>query len=152
MTITTSATVSINSNSTSETEALIAVVRSVSGVTWMEIGKVYLKLGQNRLDGLYHADGVGAGLPLNVDDDRRRLVHPRCLLVVLDAVHHLRNIAQHDGRAIAVGNHNLAIVVAGYQLIVGIDLVILMRPVEVALGGIDAGLASAVRKSSRLSP
>ena len=33
MIITTSATVSINSNSTSETEALIDVVKSVSGVT-----------------------------------------------------------------------------------------------------------------------
>ena len=77
---------------------------------------------------------------MNVDDDRRRLVHPRCLLVVLDAVHHLRNITEHDGRAVAVGNHNLAIIVAGYQLIVGVDLIILMRSVEVSLGGIDAGL------------
>ena len=33
MTITTRTTVSINSNSTSATEALMAVVRSVSGVT-----------------------------------------------------------------------------------------------------------------------
>ena len=39
MTITTRATVSINSNSTSETEALMAVVRSVSGVTLIEAGR-----------------------------------------------------------------------------------------------------------------
>ena len=90
-------------------------------------GQVHFELGQNRLDGLHHADGVGAWLPLNVDDHRRRLVHPSRLIVVLDSVHHLRNIFQHDRRAIAIGNHYLSIVVAGLQLIVGIDLVILMR-------------------------
>ncbi len=96
-------------------------------------------MGENRLDGLHHADGIGAGLPLNVEDHSRGLVHPRRLLVVLDAVHHLRNVLQHDGRAIAVGNHNLSIVGAGHQLIVGIDLVVLVRPIEVTLGLIDAG-------------
>ena len=39
MTITTRATVSISSNSTSDTEALMAVVRSVSGVTWIDAGR-----------------------------------------------------------------------------------------------------------------
>ncbi len=74
-------------------------------------------------------------------------------LVVLDAVHDLRNIAQHDRRAVAIGDHNLLIIVAGHQLIVGIDGVILMRSVEAALG-LHSRLVStsAVRRSSRLSP
>src|ERR1035441_9388491 len=40
MTITTRTTVSINSNAASEIEALIAVVRSVSGVTSIEAGRL----------------------------------------------------------------------------------------------------------------
>ena len=77
---------------------------------------------------------------MNVEDHRRCLVHPCCLLVVLDAVDHLRNISQQDWGAIAIGNHNVSIVGAGYQLIVGIDLVILMRPIKASFRSIDAGL------------
>ncbi len=47
---------------------------------------------------------------------------------------------QHDRRAIAIGDHDRSVVLAGDELIVGIDLVVLARAVEVALGGVDAGL------------
>ena len=49
MTITTRATVSISSNSTSATEALIEVVRSVSGVTLMEAGRLTSSWGRTAL-------------------------------------------------------------------------------------------------------
>jgi len=42
--------------------------------------------------------------------------------------------------AAAVGHHHGFIVATGDQLVVGVDLVILMGPVEVALGAIDARL------------
>jgi len=59
---------------------------------------------------------------------------PGCLLVVLDAIHHVATSVSMMGATVAVGNHDLAVVVAGDQLIVGIDLVILVGPIEVALG------------------
>ena len=52
----------------------------------------------------------------------------------------LCHVGQHHRRAVAVGDDNLSIVVAGDQLVVGVDLVILARPVEVAFGGVHAGL------------
>ena len=99
-----------------------------------------MQLGQQLLDALDDADGVGARLALHIEDDGRRLVHPRGLIVVLDSVDNLRDIGQHDGSAVAIGNHDVAVVVAAYQLIIRIDLVVLPRPVEVAFRGIDARL------------
>ena len=71
ITITTSATVSISSNSTSFTDAWIGVVRSVSVVTVDALRQVRFQLRQQALDALHHADGVAARLPLHVQDDRR---------------------------------------------------------------------------------
>ncbi len=131
--------VSISSNSTSSTEAWMAVVRSVRVVTWMPAGRLACKLRQQLLDALDDADGVGAGLALHVEDDGRGLVHPRGLLAVFDAVDDVGDVVEHDGRAVAIGDDDVLVVVAGYKLIVGVDLVILARAVEVALGGVDAG-------------
>ena len=49
MTITTSATVSINSNSTSATEARMVVVRSVRMATWTEGGRDSVSCGSSAL-------------------------------------------------------------------------------------------------------
>ena len=49
MTMTTSATVSINSNCTSETEARIVVVRSVRMLTCTALGRVVVNCGSNCL-------------------------------------------------------------------------------------------------------
>ena len=117
----------------------MAVVRSVSVVTLMAAGRLASSCGSNSLDALDHADGVGAGLALDVEDDRRGLVHPGGLLGVLDAVHDVGDVVQHDRRAVAVGDDDVLVVGAGDQLIVGVDLVVLAGPVEVALGLVDAG-------------
>ena len=58
----------------------MVVVRSVSTVTSTDGGSEALELRQQRLDAVDHADDVGARLALDVDDHRRRLVHPRRLL------------------------------------------------------------------------
>ena len=52
----------------------------------------------------------------------------------------LRYVGQHHRRTVAVGDDNVPIIVAGDQLIVGVDLVILARPIEIPFGGVHAGL------------
>ena len=89
--------VTINSNSTSSMEAWMLVVRSVSVVTWIGRRKVRLQLRQDLLDGFDHRDRVRAGLPLDVENDGRRFVHPRRLTVVLDAVDDVGDISYETG-------------------------------------------------------
>jgi hypothetical protein len=43
-------------------------------------------------------------------------------------------------RAVAIGDNDVAVFVAGGELVVGVDLVALLWAVEIAFGGIDAGL------------
>ena len=108
---------------------------------------------QQRLDAVHHLDDVRARLPLDVDDHRGRLVHPRGLLDVLHAVDDVRDIGERDRRAVAVGDDERLVIRAGQKLIVRADLISLLRAVEVSLG-LNSGLAaaSAVRTSSRLIP
>ena len=77
---------------------------------------------------------------MHVQDDRRSLIHPRCLIIVLDAIHDVGHIGQHDRRTVPVGNDNLPIVAAGDQLIVGVNLEILARSIEVPFGGVHTGV------------
>ena len=117
----------------------MVVVRSVRIETCTEDGRVLLQLRQERLDAVHHLDDVGARLPLDVDDDRRRVVHPGRLLHVFRAVDHLRHVRQHHRRAVVIGDDDWLVILAGQELIVGVDLISLLRPVEIALGLVDAG-------------
>src|ERR1700722_18639066 len=103
ITSTTSAIASSSSNSTSEMEALMPVVRSV-------IVNVQRQSGAN-----------------TISDHRGRLVHPRGLAGVLDSVDDFGDVGQHHRCAVAIGHDHAAIVIAGDQLIVGVDLVVLAR-------------------------
>ncbi len=78
---------------------------------------------------------------MHVDDDCRRLVHPRGLILVLYSVNNFCHVGKHDWSAVAISNHHVTVVFAGNQLIVGIDLEVLARAVEVSLGGVYAGLS-----------
>ena len=102
--------------------------------------KIRFQLGQNLLDTLDDGDGVGARLALDVEDDGRRLVHPGGLFGVLDAVHHTGYVVHEHRGAIPVGDHHVVVLAGLGELIVGIDLIILARPVEIAFGGVDAGV------------
>ena len=97
-------------------------------------------------------NNIRAGLPLDIHDHRGNLVHPRGLLHVFSAVNDGGHIGEHHRGAVSIGDDDRAVILAGEKLIVGVDLVILMRPVEVSFGLIDAGLLDAVRTSSRLMP
>ena len=117
----------------------MSVVRSVRVVIVDARGQIGLQLRHQQLDALDHADGVGAGLALHVENDRRGLVHPGGLLGVLHPVDDVGDVVQKDRSIVAIGDDDVLVVAAGDQLIVGVDLVVLAGPVEVALGLVDAG-------------
>ena len=138
ITITTSAMVSMSSNSTSRTEARMVLVRSVRTVSFTAAGSVAWSLGSSSSMARDHLNGIGAGLALDVDNDRRGFVHPGGKLGVFDTVAHPGYIGEHDGGAVFVGDDEVAIAGAREQLVIGIDLEILCRAVEAALGGVHA--------------
>ena len=53
--------------------------------------------------------GIGVGLALNGEHDRAVVIEPACDLVVLDAVHDASNRLEMNRRAVAVGDHDLAV-------------------------------------------
>ena len=67
-------------------------------------GQRALELGQESLYAVDHGDDVGAGLALNVDDDRGRLIGPGGELVVLYPVDYRRDIGEPHRRAVTVGD------------------------------------------------
>ena len=121
ITMITSATANINSNCTSRTDARIDVVRSVSTVTWTDDGKRTLQLRQQLLDAVDDFDDVCARLTLDVDDDRRRLVHPGRLSDILDIVDDVGDVGQMHRRPVAIGDDQRAVFRARQQLIRGVD-------------------------------
>ena len=108
ITITTSAVVSINSNSTSSTDARMVVVRSVTTCTDDPRRQRRFDLRQQRLNGIDHADDVGPRLALNIQDDGRVRVYPGGQLGVFGAVDDGGHIANAHRRAIAVGDDDRA--------------------------------------------
>ena len=85
-----------SSNSTSATEARTVVVRSVSIAISIEDGTVARSFGSSALMRSTTSNDVGARLPLDVHNHGRRVVHPRRLHGVLDAIDDIRDILQHD--------------------------------------------------------
>ena len=110
-------------------------------------GQRALELGQERLYAVDHGDDVGAGLALNVDDDRRRLIGPGSELVVLYTVDHCRDIGEPHRRAVTVGDDRRSVLTARQQLIVGADGISLMSAVEITFGLIDVRLGDAAAQS-----
>ena len=90
-------------------------------------------------DSIDDRDDVRAGLPLNVQDDRRSLVHPGRLPDVLRVIEDRGNVGQFDRSAVLVRDDERSVIAAGEQLVVGSNLVRLMRSIEVSFGLIDVG-------------
>ena len=85
------------------------VVRSVSVVTWMPAGRLASSCGRRLLDALDDADGVGAGLALDVQDDGGSVWFIQAAWRgVFDAVDDVGDIFEQDGRAVAVGDDDVA--------------------------------------------
>ena len=96
------------------------------------LGEGGFELRQERGDLVDDLDGVGAGLPLDVEDDGGGGVVPGGELGVFDAVDDLGDAREHDRGAVSIGNDDLFVLVAGGQLIVGVDGVVLACAVEAA--------------------
>ena len=62
-----------------------------------------LQARQLRPDTLDRVDDVGAGLTLDIEDDRRFALIPTADLFVFESVDHLRDVAQQHRRVIAIG-------------------------------------------------
>ncbi len=75
-------------------------------------------------------DDVGAGLPLDIDDDRRRALVPAAGAIVLQAVDDDRDVADRDRRAIAVGDDDRLVGLCRGDLVVGSDGIGLLGAVE----------------------
>ena len=103
---------SSSSNSTSSTDARTVVVLSVSVAMSMEVGMVARSFGNSAMHAVHNLDNVRAGLPLNVDNDGWRFIHPGGQLYVFDAVHHVRHILQHD-RSVVLERDNDVVVILG---------------------------------------
>lgn len=79
-------------------------------------GQVLLELGQDAQNVVHHANHVGAGLTLNIQDQGRGLVRPCRQLSVLCAFDDRSHIANADRAAVLIGNDLV------HQLIDGLDL------------------------------
>ena len=103
-------------------------------------GQRTAQLRQEPFDAIDNLDDIGAGLPLDIYDDRRDVVDPRWLIYILDAINHRCHIRQHDRRPIAIRDDERTILLARQQLIIGADLVRLVGPLKLPLGRFDACL------------
>ena len=104
-------------------------------------GQRRLQLRQQLLDPVDDLDHVGAGLALDIDDDRRLLIRPGSESRVLCAVDDVGNVGESHRRAVAVGDDHALVFVGALQLIVGVDRRRPRRPVEAALGLVGVGIA-----------
>ena len=84
-------------------------------------------------------DDVGAGLALDVDDHRRRALIPAAGTVILQPVDDVGNVADGDGRAVAIGDDDRLVGLRRRDLIVGGDGIGLLRAVERSLRSGDIG-------------
>ena len=117
----------------------MVVVRSVRIFTCTEDGSDGRELRQQLLDAVHHGDDVGARLALNVHDHRGSVVHPGGLADVLDVVLDVGHVGQLHRRAVPVGHDQRRVIRAGEQLVVGADLIDLVRAVKAALGLVHVG-------------
>src|ERR1700685_1434023 len=116
MTITTSAMVSINSNSTSSTDARMGVGRSVRTCTW-----------------------TGDGRARHVENYRRCGIHPGRLLDVFRRVQNRGHLRQSHRRSVVVGDYQRPVILGREQLIVVLNRVVEVFAVEISLGRINVG-------------
>ena len=105
----------------------------------MPAGNVFFELAQLLVHAPDGFDHIGAGLALDVDDHRWLAVEPAADLVVLQPVENVGDGTDRHRRAIAIGDHHIAVSVGRGDLIVGRDRVGLLRTVKRAFRPGDIG-------------
>ena len=133
ITSTTSTMASTSSKAASSTEERITPVLSATMSTCIDGGRLASSCGSCRLDLVDRLDDVGARLALHVEHDGRRAVEPGALLDVLSGLADRGHVAQHDRRAVLVGDDRVEIVLRVRNLIVVVDGVVELGTVEIAL-------------------
>jgi hypothetical protein len=98
-----------------------------------------LQFGNFRADLAHHLDHVGAGLPLNIDDDGGRALIPAAGAIVLQPIDDVGDVADSDRGAVAIGDDDGLVGVGRRDLVVGGDGIGLLRAVERSLGTGDIG-------------
>ena len=119
----------------------MVVVRSVRVVISMEEGREALSWGSRRLMRSTTAMMLAPGWRWMFTMTAGLLVHPRRELDVLHAVDDVGHVGQPHRRAVLVGDDDLLVLVARQELVVGPDGERLPRPLQIALGLVDVGLA-----------
>ena len=99
-----------------------------------------LECGQKRFDAIDDVDDVGAGLPLNIQDDRRSVIEPGGLAGVFDAVDDIGDVCDAHRRAVLIPDDDGLILHAAEDLIVSANRKSLPRTVNIALGLILIGI------------
>ena len=97
------------------------------------------ELRHHRLDQVDGRDDVGAGLPVEDDQDRRLAVGESGVAQVLDPVGDLADVGQMDRGAVAVGDDQGFVIIRLVGLIVGVDLIALVADVDAALRAVRIG-------------
>src|SRR5208283_429614 len=103
-------------------------------------GEIAFQDGQQLLNAVHDLNDVGPGLALNVDDDRGSFVHPGGLAVVFHAIFYRSHVREFHGRPAVVGNDYLLEIGGPEKLVVRLNLVVLLRAVEVPFRLVEAGL------------
>ena len=99
-----------------------------------------LEARQRRLDGVHHGNDIGAGLPLNIEDDGGLDARPGGKLFILGALGDRGDVGEPDRRAVPVGDDEVPVIGDALQLIIGIDRISPLQAVESSLGAIDIGI------------
>ena len=95
---------------------------------------------QSQLDAVHDPDNVGARLPLNVQDHRRRSVHPRRLIGVLRPFNRCCYVREPNRVAILVSNDGVGVLLGLEELIVGVDGVRLPVVLQLPFGLVNVDL------------
>src|SRR3954466_4748377 len=99
-----------------------------------------LQLWQQALDAIDHLDRVRAWLPLDIENDRGRLVHPSGLPNVFRVIYHRSHIGKLYWSIVPIRHDQSTILVTREQLIIGSDGESLAQTVETPFRLIHAGL------------
>src|SRR6266436_3976111 len=94
------------------------------------LGHDALQARQLLADAANGVNDIGARLTLNIDNDGRHTLVPSADLAVLQAVDDIGDIAEHDGRAAAIRDDQIAIRLDAGDLVIGGDRVGLLGTVE----------------------
>ena len=135
----TSSTARIRVRSTSRSEVRMVVERSTASPTSIAGEIEALSCGISAFTRSTVRDDVGAGLPVEDDQDGRLAVGEAGVAEIFDPVGYLADIRQVHRRAVAVGDDQRLVVGGLVGLVVGVDLVALVADVDAALRAVRVG-------------